>query len=356
MLRTVIVAGVAMAGTLLASVAQPGAVQDAGHASVSTGGEPSRIDRTIAVVTQRYDEWLGAAPSLTPRAITVRVPWWSSPGAMHLESQVAVALARTRLASLHGSDTTAALVDGIAWHLQSRVVEELFDIVQRQPGHHIDEVSLFGGHVRWGVPLLVVPRHAWDDRIPLPVIHALEAVASLEGVVGWPALAAAIRVLLSPPAPNGDDEVRARLESALGIPLTWFFALLEARTAVDYSLSGVSTQLQNCDGRRCYQTTAAVTRQGPPIGGGVLIQIDFGGEQRSLLRWTGDEGAREFRFESGLAPVAITIDPGRQIRLDGNFLDQRWRAEPSAASRPFKWLVSWVVWLQHATLTHSVLL
>lgn len=315
-------------------------------------GDRQRIERAIDVATRRYDEWLGPGPA-NATEIRVRRAWWSSPASMDLESQVAVALARARFSQIQRAD---ALVDGIAWHLQSRVVEELFDYVQHQPGHHIDEVLLFDGHVRWGVPLLVLPRTARDDRVPVRVAHAAAAVATLDSFVGWPALAGALRVIASERTPLDSDAVRARLESALGVPLDWFFAAAAPDFAVNYALSSVTTTPQTCDGQPCHTTRFVVTREWQALATGVTIQIDFGGDQRSTLEWTGHEPTREFTFESGLAPVAITIDPERRVKLDTHPLDQRWRAEPYPASRPIKLLASWMVWLQNATLTYGVLL
>jgi len=330
-------------------------------AIVTAADDRQRAERATDVATRRYDEWLGPARATDSRAIRLRTAWWSSPSSMHTESAVAFDLARARLAPLGAAP---ALLEGLAWRLQAHVVEELFDYSQHQPGHHADEVRLFGDHVRWGVPLLVLSKDARDARTPAAIAHAADAVATLEGVVGWPSLAAAVRSTLSAAPPLDREGIRASLESALGVPLDWFFGALEPQFAVNYSLSSVTTRPQTCDGQPCHETTIDVRRHGHrlfpdtdrPSSNGVAIRIDFGSEQHSVLRWSGNDDTRSFIVQSTAVPTAVTLDPDRRVRVDSNALDQRWQASPTSHARPNKLLAGWLIWLQNAVLSYGVVL
>lgn len=324
----------------------------AGQATLFAADQP-RVDRAIEVANRRLDEWLGAAVT-SPVRLPVREAWWSAPSSMELESQLAFELARARFSRLRGA---RALVDGIAWHLQSRIVEELFDYSQGQPGHHAAAVPLFGAHVRWGVPILILPRHARDDRAPLAVSHAAEAVATLEGLVGWPALAAALRVVASDPHPALDHaSVRVLLESALAVPLDWFFEAIEPDFTVNYALDAVAIDRGECGGEPCYRSTLRLRREGGRrLPAGVEILIETGGRQASTLRWAGTTLEQSLVVESAASPLAVTLDPDRRIRVDPNPLDQRWRGSEDR-NVPVKSFAAWLVWLQNAVLSYGVLL
>jgi hypothetical protein len=285
---------------------------------------------------------------------------------MELESQVAFALARERFSMIPETADTRAFLDGVSWHLQTRVVEELFDYSQHQPGHHADSVLLFGGHLRWGIPTLVLQMRARDDRAPSAIQHAADAVATLEGVVGWPALIGSLRVLATTqPPPRDRDQIRGVLETVLGIPLDWFFAALDPGFRVNYSIASVNSRQAECAQSACYRTDIVVARDGQPLfpeparpfGEQIPIRIDFsGGAQPATLWWSGAESRRTFTIETGLAPAAVSLDPDHAVRIDPNWLDQQWRAEPANHPAPIKFFASWVIWLQNAALTYGVLL
>jgi hypothetical protein len=324
------------------------------------------LDRAIAVANRRYQEWLGPAQVAPPSLNNPPLAGLFLSAPMELESQVAFRLARARFSAIPDATDTRAFVDGVSWHLQARVVEELFDYAQHQPGHHADSVLLFGGHLRWGIPTLVLPLRARDDRAPANVQHAADAVATLESVVGWPALAASLRVLANAEAPLRDrDQIRALLETGLGIPLDWFFAALDPGFRINYSLASVNSREADCGQSRCYRTEIEVVRDGQvlfpeparPFGEQIPIRVDFGGgAQPATLWWSGADARRTFTIETGLAPAAVSLDPAFAVRLDSNRLDQRWRAEPAQHPAPIKSFASWVIWLQNAALTYGVLL
>jgi hypothetical protein len=211
----------------------------------------------------------------------------------------------------------------------------------------------------------VLSARARDERADPAVAHAAAAVATLEHVVGWPALAAAIRVAAAA-GPDLHDEhgLAAVLESALGIPLDWFFAALAPDFRVNYRLGTIDSRSATCGNQHCYHTTIEVVRDGAAVFGDqaqsiavpIVITIDFDNEPPSTIPWTGSDARRVFSVESPRAPTALALDPDRDIRLDDNPLDQRWRAIPGNRARPIKSLGAWVVWLQNAALSYGVLL
>ena len=216
-------------------IAAAGAMEQSGAQSMTrfddfeklSAVDRARVDRAVQVSTGRYDEWLGASAAGSPSAVRLTRRLWASPASMDLESQVAFALARARLARIPDTDGTHLFLEGVAWHLQARVVEELFDLTQFQPGHHAVDLPMFGGLVRWGVPSLVISTRGRDERASPQVAHAAAAVATLEQVVGWPALAASLRVLASVDPPPRDamasercSKPRSASRSAGSLPLS----------------------------------------------------------------------------------------------------------------------------------------
>ena len=330
-----------------------------------SAADRARVDRAVEVATGRYDEWLGASAASPRRAVRLTRRLWASPASMDLESQVAFTLARARLARIPDTEGTHLFLEGIAWHLQTRVVEELFDLTQFQPGHHAVDLPMFGGLVRWGVPSLMISTRGRDERASPEVAHAAAAVATLEQVVGWPALAASLRVLASvDPPPRDIAAVGSVLEAALGVPLGWFFAALDPAFRVNYRLASVASVAADCGDQRCYRTVITVARDGPPLvseasssgSGEIAVQIEFEGAPPATIRWAGAEASRSFTIDTGHAPVAVTLDPGNVMRVDENLLDQRWRAERADHPAPIKSFAAWVIWLQNAALSYGVLL
>jgi hypothetical protein len=359
----------AAAGLALAVAAAGVTVSGRQTAPVTIDSRPAsaadlaRIERAVTVSSARYDEWLGASRAAVPQLQLTRAAW-SSADSMDLESQVAFLLARARFGAIAETPATLAFRDSIAWHLQARVVEELFDLAHHQPGHHADGVRMFGGHVRWGVPILVLPATARDERAPTGVRRAARVIATLEQVVGWPALAASLRILATQEAPPLDRAgVSAVLEPALGVPLDWVFDAIEPASRINYRLGSVDTSRADCGGEDCYRTAVTVVREGRslfpdparPFSEQIAIRIDFSGESSSTLWWSGTDASRTFTVDSGLAPVAVTLDPDRVVAVDAAPLDQRWRADRTGYPRPIKSLASWLVWLQHAALTYGAL-
>lgn len=364
-LRPAIACAIAVSAAFGGIAAQPAAPAVTVSSEHLSADDRERVDRATAVSSERYDEWLGPPTRTDQRTVRLTRPYWSSAASMDLESQVAFELARARFAALAGSAVMQRFVDGVAWHLQSRVVEQLFDLAQHQPGHHAVDVRLFGDHVRWGVPSLVLSADARDERAAAPIAHAAAAVATLEQLVGFPALAAALRVVSSSGAPSLESEaVAGLLEAALGVPLGWFFAALDPALHVNYRLASVTTRREACGGQVCHRVVVTVASDGPPLFANpatsivnpMPLRIDFTGAEPLTILWSGREATKTFTIESPHAPDSVVLDPHRAVRLDDNPLDQRWRATGAHHPRPAKSLAAWIVWLQNAALTYAVLL
>lgn len=331
-------------------------------AAALSAADRGRVDRAIALSGDRLTQWLGPAPAEVQN-LRFSPPAWSAPVSMALESEAAFQLARARFAAIVESPVTRPFLDGVSWHLQSRIVEDLFDLEHRRPGHHAIDVPLFGHHATWAIPSLVVSRNGRDERAAPALAHAAEAVRTLEHVVGWPSLAAALRVLSSLPGPIDRAGIQASLESSLGVPVAWFLAALEPDFRVDHTLVAVASEAVSCGNDRCFRSTIDVARTGaalfPDAGRSgalrIAIEIDFGTRPTSTIWWDGEERAR-LTVESGAAPLAVRLDPGREISLDADQHDHQWRAAPAPAPRPIKALASWLVWLQNAALSYAVLL
>lgn len=336
-----------------------GPVVIAGVVVVAATSTQSRADRAGAVATARLAEWLG--PTSSPLPVPVpRGRVFDAASSMRIESEVAFALAGARLRAI----SDPLIRDAFAWHLQARIVEELFDLEYQQPGHHAAELRVFGDHVVWGFPTLVLSRQARDERPSRRLAHAADAVATLENMVGWPALANALRVVAAAPASIDAGATQALLESALGVPADWFFAALAEGVHINYALDTVESREGRCDAGPCYTTTVAVARHGAALwpdasSSGELriaIDVDFGAGAPMRLKWDGRAAAAQFQIESRVPPATVRLDPGRRLRLDEDWHDQQWRAGRAPAPVPVKSIAAWLVWLQNASLTYGLLL
>ena len=199
-LAAVILAGACTAGLVARAAVAPAAdIQLSSHTSVAR----DRVELAAKEAIDRYSEWLSPPPA---SVLTVRdaSSWRTVAPAMSVEMHVAYEIARQWFGR-----TDSDAVNGIAWYLQSRVVERLYDYAYHQPGHSGEVVWLFGRTVPVGLPSLRLSRSTkvlgrfdelqWPDTYPgLPssvdrtVLRGSMALASLERLVGWPSLQGAL--------------------------------------------------------------------------------------------------------------------------------------------------------------------
>lgn len=355
----------------------------------------------------QYSQWIGPPP---PGAVTIRsieaaadananreliveLPWRAAASTMEVEAQVAYVIALSYLPRAEN----AAMGRGLAWYLQSRIVERLFNLGYAQPAHSTAGSRFFGGFVPWGyrslqrtrwVGGLSWERHAvrplspaaWparDSRLPPGVdrdtIRAALAFATLERYLGWPALRSALR-LLTPAAGNARlsvEEVAAIVGDAVGRDLRWFFAsAIDPRVDIDYAVTGFrTTAAPACGSGTCYRTEVTIARLGDGLftgtsrapvdafeaGTGIVVRVDFEQGESVVARWDGRAAERAFVFESPSAATAVRLDPDGTLLLDPTPLDHTRFAVPQTNVPIAKWISRWIVWLQDAMLSYSML-
>ena len=263
------------------------------------------------------------------------------------------------------------LVNGVAWYLQSRLVERLYDFAFFNPGHSSDAVRFFGGAVPWQFPVLRMTRWTsglgrfeylrsdargmWPAaarRLPADLdpeaIRIALAFASLERSAGWPAVQGALfewarqgRVLA--------------LSDAIGQDVSGLFEAARDQTRiVDYAVGTFSSA--PCPTGGCLITRVTTEGVGNPIAARDLeLRVDFADGQQVEARFDGDAGLKQFEFESPAAASGVHVDPNRMVLLDANWLNNDRLATPRTNVPIRKWVARWMVWLQDASLSYASL-
>lgn len=286
---------------------------------------------------------------------------------MSIEADVAFAVARERFH--HVASVDGALADGIAWYLQSRVVERAFDLAFRAPGYRLQTTCFFGCYVRWAFPPLIVSRwgdgigrveflrHSSDrqwplvDRRPAARLEARAlgialALASLERDLGWPTLQGALRVA----ANVQDDRPFVQiLEQATARNLKAVFAAASSAPA-DYGLGSVSSTATTCGTAPCHLTRVSLIG-GDGIPFPLSVLVEFEDHTQVLERWDGTVDA--FEFESAAVATRVRLDPDRRSLLDADYANGEHLLAPRTAVRVSKWVFAWILWLQDAMLTST---
>lgn len=375
-----------------------------------------RVSSAAAEAIARLTEWLGPGPAKTitiaaaawrrpvsasSSTVVLDVPMRSAPETMDLESQVAFGVARMWWPGLMSNAEGAALTDALAWYLQSRIVEPLYDLNYHVPGHSATGVRYFGGAWPWTFSVLPLDRESgglgreeylrsrWSRpswlaparRLPPRFTHATLqgglAIATLEKLVGWPALQGALRVSSerSRQGPVTRSQAEQTIASAAGQDLSWFFhAAFNESTRFDYAIHDLtmSEATTTCGNTPCVRTRVTVERKGngeftgrsgePPsgqesgldLGDAIELRITFANGQQTTIRWDGRAASRTLEFESATPAVLARIDPDRVVMLDENALNNDWRREPRTKAAVGKWVAYWMVWLQGAMLDYGV--
>lgn len=328
-----------------------------------------------------YVEWLGPPPfnratlgddpgATRPAEIHLALPWWPAPAAMDVEAAVAYEVARRWFGEPSPDAQTRALVDGIAWYLQGRVVEHVFDQVFRQPAYRFETTKFFGGVVPWAFPPLL--RQRWTAGLAAPdslVRRQATAVATLERYVGWPALQAALAVVARDAKVQSltRETIERTLTASLGQELSWFFApAFDPAQTYDYRLTGVTTAPGGgtC-APACVVTSVTVHRAGTAAftgasgeragtfeqGDAMVLRVEFADGRTVETRWDGRDVDKTFTFESAARPVVASLDPSRVLLLDRYALDNTWREKDPSHAAVGRWAAAWMVWLQNAMLT-----
>lgn len=334
----------------------------ASHLNAQTS---SRVDAITARSRSAYDEWLGPARSASMQAIDPASI--DDHGSMAIEARVAYHLAIERFGHLREAD--AFMLDGAAWYLQSRVVEQAFNEQYRTPGYRHYTTCVLDCLIPIVAPSLTLSRWSeglgraeflraqsnrrwppldrrWVPPFSRPFGRAL-AFGALEREIGWPALQGALRVLAQA---DSDAGAMKLLEDATGRPLAAVFdAAIGAPT--DHRVLGVSEiDSPSCRPPACRTTQVSIAR-----GGGVplplTLRVTFADGTIATSLWNGTE--EHVTFESAAPAIRAELDPDRVWLLDANYADNTFETNRSTNVPVVKWLARWVVWMQHAMLTYS---
>jgi hypothetical protein len=323
----------------------------------------SRAAAATALASSLYQEWLGATRAFTPvevdRTVTPDVR------TMSVESGVAYELARRYFDHLAGDDE--AIADGLAWYLQSRVVEHAFNERFRMPGYRYQTACVFGCRIAWPLPLIVNRSsdglcrteylrldsgRAWPPVDGRPCakfdrrrLGAALAFGALERELGWPTLQGALRVLANATSGRAIDILEAATARRLA-------AVFETASSgpTDHSIAGVTSEPGTCAGTPCVATTVRITRNGV-VPFPLRVRLDFDDGTHLDTRWKGE--LDPLSFESVEPARRVRLDPDRVWLPDRNYANNEYVRAPIADAPAAKWVGYWMVWLQDAMLAFS---
>jgi hypothetical protein len=331
---------------------------------IAQGTVDVRAAAASALAQSAYDEWLGPATPAVREPATA--PLFDPPGAMSVESRVAYDLARTRFAHVAVEDRPIA--DGIAWYLQSRVVERAFDRTFRRPGYRFQSLCFFDCNVRWPLPLIVsrwydgvgrpeylrsLGLRRWPElerRLPdgvgVEAVRAAMLFASLERELGWPTLQGALRAV----AESRDGRrVIDILEAATARPLRPALALARGSQPIDYAVSALSSAAGACGTTPCVATRVALARTGE-VPYPLTLRLHFADRASVSTYWRGEA---EMTFESAAEATVVSLDEGRAWLLDADFSNNHHETVRTTNVAVTKFVARWMMWLQDAMLTYS---
>ena len=351
-----------------------------------------RIENAANESLARFSEWLGPLPAERfviadrpdAKGITTPVldlPWRPAPSTMDVESQVSYGLAQVWWDYRAGDGDDWAVISGVSWYLQSRVVERLYDFAFLNPGHSSEAVRFFGGAVPWEFPLLRMSRwtsglgrfeykrsdtpRVWPmpaRRLPIGVnrdaIRIAPVFASLERSAGWPAVQGALFEWVHRARLSGglsSAEVFEVIGRALGQDVSELFkAARDGNRTIDYAVGALSSA--PCPSGGCVITKLTAQRVGnATVPRDLDVTVEFADGQQVEAKWDGDADSKQFEFESPARASGAHLDPSRAMLLDTNWLNND-RLVNSRTNVPIrKWVARWAVWLQDASLSYASL-
>jgi hypothetical protein len=339
-----------------------------------------RIEMAARESIARLGDWLGppATPSMVvadraagPNALVLALGRHGPPATMDVESGVVFGIARRWLTPAAGSFAT----DGVAWYLQSRIVETLYDYAFHNPGHSSDSVSFFDRRAAIAFPTLRMSRWtaglaraerlrgaepAWPRTarvLPREVTpeaaQVATALAALERSFGWPvvqgALAAAAPALRDSAitVPRLGELLSAAIGAEVGGLLTFY-----QQGPLDYSIASVETR--PCEAGSCVRTTVMVHSEGRAAPLPLTLRVEFTDGMSAEAQWDG-AASREFMFESGAPYRVARLDPEQRMLIDANRLNNERHQGTNSNMPVMKWVARWTIWLQDASLAYSSL-
>jgi hypothetical protein len=324
-----------------------------------------RLDARVAAASQfaaaQLAEWLG--PGRSPLTVRPDANFVDSRGSMTIESHVAYEYGRERFRHLIADE--AFVGDGIAWYLQSRIVENAFNVAFRQPGYRHHTVCFFGCHVPWSIRSVITSRWSdgvarghflreesrrlWPTEAPSPVdaraVRIALLLASLERELGWPTLQGALRVAAHA---RGDQRFADILERAAARDVKTAFAMaLGAPT--DYRLAGYTVTPGTCQALPCHTTRVTFSKTAE-VPYPLALIVEFEGGAMVVEHWRGEP---TIDFESATPPTAARLDPDRHWLLDVDYANNLAARTQPSSEWVVKWVARWAVWLQDAMLLYT---
>lgn len=281
-------------------------------------------------------KWLGTQEGRPTPKLNTDGPWQGR-GAMITEQRLAQQVLRSIWPEQVPDAKADAMLDGLAYYLQTRAIEIVFDQFYLRTAHSVESRPYFGGHIIWSFPSLRLSRHAVASRD-----HYAAVFESLDRWLGTPTMRTAMFEVSQLPVNRlTADSIIKTISDAAGQDVSWLFNAADAD--VSYAVTGLTA------------TSVTVERKGDGTFAAVELKVVFADGSSTTLQWDGRERNRTFTFQGPSTVVAAYLDPNRIVALDRNHLDNA-IVPPSPTNVPVrKWAARWMVWLQHTMLSYGFL-
>lgn len=332
--------------------------------------QESRVQRAATEATARYSEWLGPLDAVSERPSTAVASSWSSPATMHRETAIAYASALAWWG--HPAEADAFVVRGVAWYLQSRVTERLFDFAYQYDAYRGDALAFFGGTVPYGLPSLRLDRvhgsgrrdvvHQPQQWPPSPrllptdvddrALRIALALTSAEQAIGWPVLQGGLFEASRRARSRSMSlsELGDTLDAATGVDVSRVLDWYQQQSRADIRIDSVTSD--EC-GQGCVRSHVKLTGTlALPLPVKLIVTLRDG--QQVTLEWDGGEPAT-FDIDGPVAAATVALDPERLNLLDSDWLNNRLQPAMPTNAPVTKWTSRWLVWLQDGMLAYSAL-
>jgi hypothetical protein len=331
--------------SILFLIAAPSAAQ--------TRDEPATTTLTMAPLAAGDlvgADWLGSHDGRPAPALNFDGPWQGR-GAMVTEQRLAQQVLRSFWPEPVADPKAGAILDGVAYYLQTRAVEKVFDAFYLRTAHSAESRPYFGGHVRWSFPTLRLSRHAVAARDRYGAVFE-----SLDRWLGTPTMRTALFEVSQLPVERlTADGIVSTISNASGQDLSWAFDA--AAADVNYAVDNLSANSVTVSRRGSGMFTGrAAPRVGEYQSGDALqLKVVFADGSTAWTTWDGRDQTRTFTFQGPGPIVAAYLDPDRIVAVDSNRLDNAITA-PAPTNVPVrKWAARWLTWLQHTMLSYGFL-
>lgn len=301
-------------------------------------------------------------------AIVVPTRWLSPEIDVTLEQAVFTAIGRAYWPAAARA-APDAFADGLARYSAARAMNDALD------GRDLQSYRYFGGFVPHTVRAVSLTRPRRDPRPPIfrrPAFdgalassasdwlpapsradRAAAALVTLERLIGWPAMQAALLEFRtrSGGMPFTAERLAAVVGEQRGSDVPGFVAATESQSGdVDYVLEDLATSTR--DGR--HQATVRVRRHGS-IAFPVPIVTRFADGTESVDWWHGEDASRELTFVAASEAVAASVDPATTVVLDDDRSNNTRTRLATFSRAGARLTVSWAIWLQDLVLTYASL-